>query len=101
MQIAAKIEYFINRLFRDEIIRIRKPKKWIIKYKDIGTRLEGYIVDVTYKYAGKQQHIFHIDNDHLKLISQSEALNTAQNFYLKVREEIKQRQLKQKNENTK
>ena len=101
MQIAAKIEYFINILFRDEAIRISKPKKWIVKYKDVGRRLEGYIVDVTYRYAGKQQKIFNIDNDHLELVSQSEAFNAAQNFYLKVREEIKQRQSKQKNENIK
>ncbi|MBQ7409175.1 MAG: hypothetical protein IJV03_01280 [Alphaproteobacteria bacterium] len=91
MQIAAKIEYFINRLFRDEITHIEKPKKWVAKYKDIGKRLEGYIVNVTYKYAGKQKKFFHIDYDHLQLISKADAFKAAQNFYLSACAEIKQR----------
>ena len=91
MQIAAKLEYAMNRLFRDEITHIESPKKWVAKYKDIGKRLEGYIVNVTYKYAGKQKKFFDIDYGWLRLVSKEEAAKAAQNFYLMGCEEIKQR----------
>lgn len=90
MQIAVKIQNLLNRLFRDEAVAVSEPREWIIQYKDVGTRLEGYIVDVTYKYAGKQSKYFNIDNDHFLLVSKSDAFNAASRFCSMIREKIKQ-----------
>ena len=75
------IRNFLKRTFHDEIIAIEEPREFVVKYKDIGERLEGYIIPVTYKYRGKQNMYSMIDNDHWHLISKERALRDAQTFY--------------------
>ena len=46
---------------------------------------------MTYKYAGKRKRFFDIDYGYLQLVSKEEAAKAAQDFYLTVCKEIKQR----------
>ena len=80
---------FITRTFHDEILSADAPCEYKITYNDIGTRLEAYVVDVTYKYAGKRQYFFAIDNDHLQLISPARALKNANDFYARCLKKVK------------
>ena len=89
-----KITYFINRTFRDEIIAVEPPREMWVEYKDVGRRLEGYVVPVTYKYRGKQTIYSCIDNDHLCLVSPQRALKFATDFYNNARQKILERQSK-------
>ena len=95
-QIKLSIRNFIKRTFHDEIIAIEEPREWWVEYKDVGRRLEGYIIPVTYKYRGNQNTYSIIDNDHLHIITKERALREAQKFYAKVQKKIASR-----NENTK
>ena len=96
MGIKQKFKLFITKTFHDEIIAVAEPREWWIEYRDIGKRLEGYIVTVTYKYRGKRNLYSVIDNDHFHLISPERALKDAKAFYSKTLQKIKTR-----NENTK
>ena len=84
MNVRQKIKYFIDRIFNDEIIAIKPPVEWLQAYRDVGVRVEGYAVFVTYKYKGNDKILFPIDNDHLKLISAKRAAKRAQEFYEKI-----------------
>ena len=90
------IKNFMKRTFHDEIIAVEEPREFVVKYKDIGDRLEGYIIPVTYKYRGKQNMYSMIDNDHWHLISKECALKRANKFYQQTLKKIQSR-----NENTK
>ena len=90
------IRNFIKREFHDEIVAIEEPREWWVEYRDVGKRLEGYVIPVTYKYRGKQNLYSIIDNDHWHLISQERALKKAQKFYAQV-----QKKIQAHNENTK
>ena len=96
MQIKEKVHNFIERTFNDKIISVSPPVEWWCTYKDVGTRLEAYSVPVVYKYSGRQNVLFMIDNDHFRLITPACALKNAQRFYASTL-----RKLQQQNENTK
>ena len=96
MTLIQKIKDFYEKTFHDEIVAIEEPREWWLEYRDIGRRLEGYIVPVTYKYRGKRNMCAWIDNDHMNLISKEKALQNATTFYNNVINKIKMR-----NENTK
>ena len=87
------IKYFLIRTFRDEIIEVYPPEDYIVTYRDVGTRLEGYMVRVVYKYHGVENRLFPIDNDHFQFISSQRTLKYAQDFYMKARKQIEQRKL--------
>ena len=84
MNVRQKIKYFIDRTFHDEIIAIKPPVEWLQAYRDIGVRVEGYAVFVTYKYKGNDKILFPIDNEHLQLVSAKRAAKRAQEFYGKI-----------------
>ena len=86
--VTTKIKQKWDMLFHDKIIDIEEPREWHIEYRDIGKRLEGYIVPVTYKYRGKCNKYFIIDYDHFQLISKQRAQNNANLYYQRVREEL-------------
>ena len=96
MTLTQKIKNFYERTFRDEIVTVEPPREWWIEYRDIGRRLEGYIVPVVYKYRGKRNLCATIDNDHLNFISKEKALQNAMTFYNNAIKKIKAR-----NENSK
>lgn len=75
------ITTLINRVFHDEIIDVVEPREWWMKYNDIGKRLEGYIVTVTYKYRGRRDYYCDIDYGMLRLISKDQALKNAKGLY--------------------
>lgn len=83
MQIKEKIHNFIERNFNDQIISVGSPIEWWCAYKDVGTRLEAYAVPVVYKYHGRQNVLFMIDNDHFCLIPPKYALKNAQRFQMR------------------
>ena len=85
------IRDFINKTFRDEMTGVEQPREWWIKYKDVGERLEGYIVTVHYKYRGQKDRCFDIDNDHFQIVSKIEANNNAWDFYFRTLDEIEKR----------
>lgn len=93
------IKYFLIRTFRDEIIEVYPPEDYIVTYRDVGTRLEGYMVRVVYKYHGVENRLFPIDNDHFQFISSQRTLKYAQDFYTNARKKIEQ--AKQENANEK
>jgi len=95
MILSVKIQNFLNRVFSDYIVAVEPPREWWVDYYDVGMRLEGYIVPVTYKYSGKTQRTFIIDNDHLRLISPEMAICGAQKFYNKALKEIEKRNSRQ------
>ena len=84
------IKYFFIRTFHDEIIAVYPPEEYIVTYRDVGTRLEGYTVRVEYKYRGIDNRLFPIDNDHFQIVSPQRALKYAQDFYMKARDKIEQ-----------
>ena len=98
--LAVKIQDFLNRVFSDYIVAVEPPHEWWNYYYDVGMRLEGYKVPVTYKYAGRKERTFSIDNEHLRLITPEMAIDDAQKFYEKTLKKIESRK-QQENENTK
>ena len=84
MGLRTRIVYFFKKTFHDEIIAIKPPVEWLQAYRDVGVRVEGYAVFVTYKYRGNDKILFSIDNDHLQLISAQRAAKRAQEFYEKM-----------------
>ena len=100
MILLVKIQNFLNRAFADYIVAVEPPREWWIDYRDVGMRLEGYKVPVTYKYAGRKERTFSIDNEHLRLITPEMAIDDAQKFYEKTMKKIELRK-QQENENTK
>ena len=101
MKIKQVISNFVNRMFNDEVIDVQPPREWWVEYKDVGKRLEGYIVSVTYKYRGWCDTYSIIDNDHFQLISPKQALKNATRFYNKTRQKISAAKLAHLNENIK
>lgn len=83
MTIKQNIENFIEHTFNDKIVDVRPIKEMRVSYHDIGERLEGYVVPVTYKYRGNRNVYFTIDNDHFKMISAEKALQNAKDYHLK------------------
>ena len=96
MKIKEKINNFIKRTFHDEIVAVEPPREWWMEYRDVGRRLEAYVVSVVYKYRGAQTAYFSVDNDHFLLVTPQKALKNANDFYLRTLQQIKNR-----NENTK
>ena len=96
MDVKQKIIDIINIVFHDELIDINPPIERWMEYRDIGRRLEAYVVRATYKYRGNIDYTFSIDNDHFMLVTPQRALQNANNFYLQALQQIKNR-----NENTK
>lgn len=94
MYIKEKIERLLNIAFRDEVVAISGPHEWWWEYRDVGKRLEGYLVVVKYKYAGEKKYHFTIDNDHLQLVSANDALKNAKDFYSRVCAKIQQNGVK-------
>ena len=83
MKIVQSIEDFMKRNFNDEIIDVQPIAEMRIKYRDIGERLEGYVVPVTYKNRGQSKEYFTIDNDHWKIVSAEKAFQNAKDYHLK------------------
>ena len=84
----SKIRDFINRTFHDEVIGVLPPQEVYYTYRDVGTRLESYVVKVTYKYAGAKEAFFDIDNDHFQIISKEQAKIWANAFYKRMLQRI-------------
>ncbi len=96
VKLKERFNNFIERTFHDEIVAVEPPRECWMEYRDVGRRLEAYIVPITYKYRGVRNAYFDIDNDHFLLVTPEKALKNANSFYLKILQQIKKR-----NENTK
>lgn len=96
-----RLRDFIDKTFRDEIVDIEPPKEWWFEYRDVGKRLEGYIIPVTYKYRGRCYMYSSIDNDHFGLVTPQRALKEAERFYNKTQQKLLQKRSRAINENTK
>lgn len=95
-KIKTGIKDFMNKTFHDEVVAVAPPREFYYTYRDIGIRLESFVVTVTYKYRGRVNYFFCIDNDHLKLVSVEKAFCAARDYYLS-----KLQKIKSNNENTK
>lgn len=84
MNVRQKIKYFIDRTFHDEIIAAKPPVEWYEIYRDIGPRVEGYVVPVVRKYSGKTNILFPIDYGMFGLVPAKSAAKNAADFYVKI-----------------
>ena len=90
MKIIEKVKDLYKKTFDDEIIGIKPPREYWCDYRDVGHRLEGYKIAVTYKYKGLLDVFFIVDNDHFRLVSKEKALKNAMNFYEKTLTNLQQ-----------
>ena len=92
----ATFREFIDNIFNNPPVSVTEPRPQKKHYSDVGTRLEAYIVKVTYKNGRSRRFSFAVDHDHFCLSSKSHSLERATRFYNRQCAKIKQR-----NENTK
>ena len=92
----AIIRDFIDNIFNNPPVSVEAPRPQTKHYNDAGTRLEAYIVKVTYKNGNSRRFSFAVDHDHFCLSSKSHSLERATRFYNRQCAKIKQH-----NENTK
>ena len=89
MNVRQKIKYFIDRTFHDEIIAAKPPVEWLQVYRDVGVRVEGYVVPVVRKYSGKENILFPIDYGMFGLVSAKSAAKNAADFYEKIVQKLR------------
>ena len=77
----AIIRDFIDNSFYNPIVNVEAPREYNVHYSDVGTRLEAYIVRVTYKNGRRREFCFAIDNDHWHIVPEVTAYNRALRFY--------------------
>lgn len=88
LNVKLRLKNLIAKTFCDEIIDIKKPQEWWVEYRDIGKRMEGYIINVTYKYKGNRNLYSFIDADHFRLVTAKKAKKAAWDFYDEVCKKI-------------
>ena len=94
------IKEFINNIFNNPPISVEQPRPQTKHYSDVGTRIEAYIVKVTYKNGRNRRFSFAVDHDHFLLSSQERSLKRANKFYQRQCAKIKAMN-QQQHENTK
>jgi len=92
----AIIRDFIDNIFNNPPVSVTEPRPQKKHYSDVGTRLEAYIVKVTYKNGNSRRFSFAVDYDHLCLSSQPRSLKRATRFYNRQCAKIKQHNEKTK-----
>jgi hypothetical protein len=92
----ATFREFIDNIFNNPPVCVVEPYPQRMHYSDVGTRIEAFIVKVTYKNGNSRRFSFAVDHDHFCLSSKSRSLERATRFY-----EHQCAKIKQRNENTK
>ena len=88
LKLRLSIRDYLKKTFHDEIIDIEEPREWWVEYKDVGRRLEGYVIPAIYKYRGKQNIYSTIDNDHFFIITKEHAFKSAWKFFNETKKKI-------------
>ena len=69
-------------------VSVTEPRPEYYEYADIGKQMIGFQVTVEYKYHGKRQYSFSIDNEKLGFATEQWAKKRADKFYNKMKKQI-------------